>query len=456
MGFRAVIPDAGPTQAVAKIDSTIPAADKDSTPLPRVETKNALRMHGSNTIGAALAPDLAEAFLLKKGGKRVERSARTDGHPGMLVSAQLPGGGTPTVIEIEAGGTATAFADLASRTCDVGLASRRATPEEAQRISGGGLGDVTANENEHVLGIDGIAVIVAKENPTDALSLASIAQLFDGETKKWGGDASALGDVALYAREDGSGTNDTFKTLVLGGHPMSPAKRFAENARLAAEVAHTRGAIGFVPMSAVGDAKVIAVGDDDTHPIVPSPFEVATESYPLSRRIYLYTTNAQAHPLAKELVAFALSPDGQRVVQSSGFVDLSVRRRAAAPCTKRCPAKYATLTTGAERLSIDFRFQHGRAELDARAQEDIERLAAFARERGAAKLALFGFADAAGRDDVSLSVSRERAEAVAAALKAKGVTPSNVEGFGEAMPVASNATQSGREHNRRVEAWLLP
>jgi flagellar motor protein MotB len=29
-----------------------------------------------------------------------------------------------------------------------------------------------------------------------------------------------------------------------------------------------------------------------------------------------------------------------------------------------------------------------------------------------------------------------------------------VEGFGAAMPVASNATEADRQRNRRVEAWL--
>jgi len=85
----------------------------------------------------------------------------------------------------------------------------------------------------------------------------------------------------------------------------------------------------------------------------------------------------------------------------------------------------------------------------------VLRLAAFAREHADARIALFGFADAIGRADTSLSVSQERASTVAAALRAQGITPAAVEGFGEALPVASNATPAGREHNRRVEAWIL-
>ncbi|MBF5067600.1 hypothetical protein G6O45_30830, partial [Salmonella enterica subsp. enterica serovar Istanbul] len=91
-------------------------------------------------------------------------------------------------------------------------------------------------------------------------------------------------------------------------------------------------------------SKVLAIGDDATAPAVPSAFNVATETYPLARRIYLYTTSATAHPLAKELVDFALSADGQSVVARTGFVDLAIKRRAAAPCAAACPPKYASLT----------------------------------------------------------------------------------------------------------------
>ena len=49
---------------------------------------------------------------------------------------------------------------------------------------------------------------------------------------------------------------------------------------------------------------------------------------------------------------------------------------------------------------------------------------------------------------------RVRAEAVAEELKRRGVVPKTVSGFGNYMPVASNATEDTREKNRRVELWL--
>jgi phosphate transport system substrate-binding protein len=59
-----------------------------------------------------------------------------------------------------------------------------------------------------------------------------------------------------------------------------------------------------------------------------------------------------------------------------------------------------------------------------------------------------------GSPAVNMAVSTRRTEAVAAALQAAGVTPAQAASFGAELPVADNATQAGRERNRRVEAYL--
>ena len=282
---------------------------------------------------------------------------------------------------------------------------RRATPEEAARIASAGLGDLFAASNEHVVGLDGIAVIVNAKNPTNALHVPELARIFSGETKTWTGDGKNLGVIKLFARDDKSGTFDVFRSLVLGASPLGLAKRFADNGALADAVAGDEHAIGFVPMHAAQNAKVLDIGEQGMTPLVPSDFTVSTESYPLTRRIYLYTTGGSTNPLAHELLDFALSADGQKVVASAGFVNLSVKTRLATACDAQCPARYASLTEKAERLSIDFRFQSSSAALDTRAREDVSRVSAFAKSRPDARLALFGFSDDVGAPDVNLQIS---------------------------------------------------
>jgi outer membrane protein OmpA-like peptidoglycan-associated protein len=52
--------------------------------------------------------------------------------------------------------------------------------------------------------------------------------------------------------------------------------------------------------------------------------------------------------------------------------------------------------------------------------------------------------------------TRNRAEAVAAALRSRGIDLGRLEilGLGEAYPIASNDTSAGREANRRMEVVL--
>ena len=67
-----------------------------------------------------------------------------------------------------------------------------------------------------------------------------------------------------------------------------------------------------------------------------------------------------------------------------------------------------------------------------------------------------GYTDAVGTDTRNERLSERRAEAVRDALVRYGVSASRItiRGYGDANPVASNATAEGRAQNRRVEIIL--
>ena len=71
---------------------------------------------------------------------------------------------------------------------------------------------------------------------------------------------------------------------------------------------------------------------------------------------------------------------------------------------------------------------------------------------------VYGYTDATGSDDYNLELSHRRATAVATALASQGVDQRRfyITGKGEADPIASNATESGRQQNRRVEIQISP
>ena len=63
-----------------------------------------------------------------------------------------------------------------------------------------------------------------------------------------------------------------------------------------------------------------------------------------------------------------------------------------------------------------------------------------------------GHTDSDGDDQRNLALSVARAEAVVNALIERGVAPERLYaiGYGEAQPVADNATAAGKRQNRRI------
>jgi phosphate transport system substrate-binding protein len=410
-----------------------------------------LRLSGSNTIGAVLGPKLAQRFLIDSGDANVSIMPTSTADEVRVVGTR---GDKTEIIAVAAHGSATAFTGLATAAADIGMASRRIKPSEAATLAG--LGDMTSPGNEHVLALDGIAVVVNPANPVASLTLDQLRGIFSGAITNWSQIGEAPGDIHVYARDDKSGTFDTFKALVLGSTKLTPAaKRIEDSRELSADVTQDRGGIGFIGLPYILAARAVPVGETGASPLLPNRLTVGTEDYALSRRLFLYTTSHAANGLSRRFVDFALSQAGQDVVEETGFVPLTITP-ASAPVPQTASAQYRSLVTRAARLSTNFRFQPNSAALDNRGQRDLDRLVNFVVSRHAspAQIILVGFADNQGSATVNLAVSRKRAQAVAAALAQRGLKVNHVAAFGSELPVADNVTDAGREKNRRVEVYM--
>jgi len=101
----------------------------------------------------------------------------------------------------------------------------------------------------------------------------------------------------------------------------------------------------------------------------------------------------------------------------------------------------------------DVLFDTGKATLKPGAASTIDRLAAFLEKSPDRSVAIEGHTDSVGSEAYNLQLSQNRANAVKAALVAKGIPGDRVTtvGKGEDEPVASNGEAAGRQQNRRVE-----
>lgn len=101
-------------------------------------------------------------------------------------------------------------------------------------------------------------------------------------------------------------------------------------------------------------------------------------------------------------------------------------------------------------------FAPGQASLRPQAASHLGALVQFVQSHPHVPVLVVGYTDDTGAAAANLVLSRQRAQAVAQALVAQGVTAGrvHVSGKGEADPVASNATAQGRARNRRVVVIL--
>jgi phosphate transport system substrate-binding protein len=422
----------------------------------------ALRLHGSNTIGATLAPALAVAYLKSLGATNIQTKLLDKNESD--VQGDVPGESKPLVIEIFAHGSKTAFVDLAAKKCDIGMASRMIEAKELDATSA--LGDLTSRSSQHVLGLDGVAVIVNRNNPVSGLTKDQLARIFSGQIKDWVDVGGSRGPIHILARDDNSGTFETFKTLVLKDKPLAQgAVRVEDSTDLSTRVSRDDQAIGFIGLPYILNAKAVAVSETEKHgeqesrttPLYPNRLTVQTEDYPLSRRLFFYTPPTSTNLWAQKFVDFALSKVGQDVVGDNGFV--SQTPIAVAPECTQCPARYRQLTKEKKRMTTNFHFQTGKSTLEDKALLDVSRVADVLADLkySGTGVVLLGFADSvgcSGSSDPCIKLSKARAEVVAQEFRMHGVTPEVVDGMGSEMPVASNDDPAGREKNRRVEIWI--
>jgi len=125
------------------------------------------------------------------------------------------------------------------------------------------------------------------------------------------------------------------------------------------------------------------------------------------------------------------------------------------------PARVAAIPLSPARCSVllnavvaehPVRFAPGSAVIDETDPKTLERLRAVLSRCPGAEIEIGGHTDSQGSADLNARLSRARAEAVRAALVARGARLGRLVaiGYGESEPIASNDTEEGRAMNRRI------
>lgn len=255
---------------------------------PCIMAQETLRIRGSDTLGAKLVPQLAERFKVTRGRA--------------LLS-----------FDIAAEGSSTAFTNLAARTADIGMSSRRVKEEEKQLFAQAGL-----SLHEIEIAWDLIVIVVNDGNSLRSLSRGQVRQIFGGEVLDWAELGGKPGRISTYTRNTSSGAYRDFMSLALDGLEYGErTQKMAGNEQIACEVGANLNGIGYVGCAYAGAKGTRTVEIDGIAPVAAE-----VRRYPFARPTFLYTCGAPSG-LVKEFIDYIATPDGQQIVETCGFVPKS-------------------------------------------------------------------------------------------------------------------------------------
>lgn len=437
-----------------------------------------LALSGSSTMAEVLLPALIEGFALRN-GLQTRRETLGDTRFEYLLM-RSDSGVLAARFSFHVSNTEEGFADLLANEADVVMALREIRPQERTLAREAGMGDMTDGSRSRVLALDAVVPVVAASNPVRRISTPDLARVFAGEIVNWADLGGPDAPIALHLPVEGSGLAQAVEDRLLrpANLALSPEViRHPRSSALARAVTVDPFAIGMASFAETGAARPLTLTGNCGYSLSVSRRTIKTEDYPLTNPMFLYLPARRLPKVARDFLTYTRSPAAQIVIRRAGFVDQAPEQIALGAQGDRLAN--AVATAGDEvpleelqrmvavmrpmtRLTTSFRFETGSSRPDAQSRANIEQLAR-ALETGdwdAHELLFVGFSDGEGPAAGNKAIALKRAEAVRDAVLAAAETAQpgrvtiGVEAFGEALPMACDDSDWGRQVNRRVEVWV--
>ena len=210
-------------------------------------------------------------------------------------------------VTVEYVGSGAGIESLSKGSVDIGNSSRNLKPEE---LSNGCV--------ENVVALDGIAVIVDKNNGVTDISSDDLKKLYTGEIKNWKELGGADEAVVVIGREAGSGTRDAFEELLELKDKCDYAQQLDSTGAVLAKVASTPGAIGYVSLDVV-DESVVSVSVDS---VEANEQNILAGKYLLSRPFVMATKGdvSSQNELVQKWFEYVNSEKGKGIIKKVGLI----------------------------------------------------------------------------------------------------------------------------------------
>lgn len=209
-------------------------------------------------------------------------------------------------MSIAGGGSGVGIKQVGEGLIDIGNSGRKPTDEEISRY---GL-------KMFKWALDGVGIVVNPKNSVRSLNKTQVQDIFAGKIANWKQVGGTDKPINVYTRDEASGTRDVFWKKALGKSDITAKANFVvSNGAMKSAVAQDPYSIGYVSVGHI-DNTVAPVAFDG---VVPTLDNVKTGKYTVARGLYS-NTKGEPEGLAKKLIDYLLTPEGQEIVASKGFV----------------------------------------------------------------------------------------------------------------------------------------
>lgn len=209
-------------------------------------------------------------------------------------------------INVAGGGSGAGIKAAQEGTADIGASSRELKAEEK-------------TVKEVIIALDGIAIVVHKDNKVADLKKDDLKKIFLGEITDWSNVGGDKGAIRVITREEGSGTRGAFEELVLGKDAAGKELKVFDKANVQnstgavrTAVAADKNAIGYVSLGSLNaDVKTVKVDG-----VEASVENIKNKTYIVARP-FIYMTQKDPEGAAKAFIDWVQSAEGQDVVKES-------------------------------------------------------------------------------------------------------------------------------------------
>ena len=229
-------------------------------------------------------------------------------------------------IAVSGPGSGAGIAALINGTTDICQSSRPVKQAEIDQAATRGI-----NVVETRIATDAIAVIVHPANPVTELTIEQLSGIYTGAITNWKQVGGSDAPIVALARDTNSGTHVYFKEAIvqMEGLPGEDSSlEYGGSVQLlpststgVTQVGQNPNAVFYIGLGYMEES-VKALGikkTSDSSPVLPSLQTALDDTYPVSRGLFYYT-DGEPEGLIKAFIDFALSDEGQALVESAGFV----------------------------------------------------------------------------------------------------------------------------------------